>query len=59
MQITLAPAGRKAVAVITSKHKTPSLRRYRRRWVQNRFGLSKELANVVADLAFANRRGRL
>ena len=58
MQITFRRDNAKAVAV-SSRTKPVNLRRYRRRWIQSRFGLSLELANVVADLAFANRRGPL
>ena len=56
--ITLSTAARKALVVYQPKSSL-DLRRYRQRWIQSRFGLSAELANAVADLAFADRWGRL
>ncbi len=58
MQITFRRDNAKAVAV-SSRTKPVNLRRYRRRWIQSRFGLSPELASAIADLAFASRRGLL
>ena len=56
--ITSSAPARKVV-VVSHPKSSLDLRRYRRRWIQSRFGLSAELASVVADLAFANRWGRL